>query len=176
MAEAAVLSKTRGTPVSIKPVSVYLGAKVIGLDHRRPLEDATIDTILAAHAEHGILTFPDQNLTGEQLLAFGRQLGELTVHPFSTNDEETPELIVYDNKEGNPPPRTDIWHTDEMFRAAPPMGSFLSCKIIPPQGAGDTAFANMGAVYEGLSDRMQQHLSGLEAINDFLPSLLGTLS
>ena len=169
MAEAAVLSKTRGTPVSIEPVSVYLGAKVIGLDHRRPLEDATIDTILAAHAEHGILTFPDQNLTGEQLLAFGRQLGELTVHPFSTNEEETPELIVYDNKEGNPPPRTDIWHTDEMFRAAPPMGSILSCKIIPPQGAGDTAFANMGAVYEGLSDRMQQHLSGLEAINDFLP-------
>ena len=67
MAEAAILSETRGTLVSIEPVSVYLGAKVTGLDHRRPLEDATIDTILAAHAEHGILTFPDQNLTGDKL-------------------------------------------------------------------------------------------------------------
>ena len=128
MAEAATLSETRQTPLNIEPLSVYLGAKVTGLDHRRPLEEGTIDTLLSAHAEHRILTFSDQNLTGDQLLAFGRQLGELTVHPFSTNNEETPELIVYDNKEGNPPPRTDIWHTDEMFREAPPMGSILSCK------------------------------------------------
>ena len=169
MAEIASSSTLAQPSLGIEPLGVYLGAQLTGIDHSIPLDDETVRKVLAAHAEHGVLTFPDQNLSGDQLVAFGQQLGELTVHPFSTNSEDTPELIVYDNKEGNPPPRTDVWHTDEMFRVAPPMGSILSCKIIPERGAGDTAFVNMGAVYESLSDRMQQHLSGLEAINDFRP-------
>ena len=169
MQEAATLSPDVQSSIKIEPVGAYVGAEISGLDLTQPLDAGIAEAILAAHAEHGVLVFRDQHLTGEQLMAFGRQLGELTVHPFSTNDEETPELIVYDNKEGNPPPRTDVWHTDEMFREAPPMGSILSAKILPERGAGDTAFCNMGAVYESLSDRMQQHLSGLEAINDFRP-------
>jgi taurine dioxygenase len=115
-----------------------------------------------------VVVFPDQNPTSEQLMAFGRQFGELTVHPFSTNDEETPELIVFDNKEGNPPPPTDVWHSDETFRECPAMGTILSAKIIPSPG-GDTSFCSMTALYDGLSDRMQHFLSGLEAIHDFMP-------
>jgi taurine dioxygenase len=90
------------------------------------------------------------------------------VHPFSTSTAEAPELIVYDNKEGNPPAPTDVWHTDETFREAPPMGTALCSKIVPDVG-GDTAFASMSAVYEGLSDRWQRFLSGLEAVHDFKP-------
>jgi len=169
MVQTASLSPNLTSSITVEPVGAYLGAEVTGVDLTEPIVAGAADAILAAHADHGVLSFPDQHLSGEQLMAFGRQLGDLTVHPFSTNDEKSPELIVYDNKEGNPPPRTDIWHTDEMFREAPPMGTILSCKITPGRGAGDTAFANMGAVYESLSDRMQQHLSGLEAMNDFLP-------
>ena len=169
MAKVAPLSTHVPSSLNFEPVGAYLGSEVTGIDLTKPLDQATIDSILSAHAENGLLVFRDQHLSGEQLLTLGRQLGDLTVHPFSTNDEGMPELIVYDNKEGNPPPRTDVWHTDEMFREAPPMGSILSCKIIPDRGAGDTAFVNMGAIYESLSDRMQQHLSGLEAVNDFRP-------
>ncbi len=150
----------------IEPVGVFCGTEVTGIDLSRPLEAPLVEAVLAAHAEHGVLVFPDQHITGEQLLSIGRQLGELTVHPFSTNDAETPELIVFDNKEGNPPPNTDVWHSDEMFREAPPMGTILSAQIIPSPG-GDTSFCSMTALYEGLSDRMQQLLSGLEAFNDF---------
>lgn len=71
------------------------------------------------------------------------------------------ELIVYDNKEGNPPAPTDIWHTDETFREAPPMSTALCSKDRSEVG-GDTAFASMTAVYEGLSDRWQRFLSGLD--------------
>jgi taurine dioxygenase len=154
--------------VSITRVGVFCGAEVTGVDLTRPLDAAIVETIKAAHAEHGVLAFPDQDLTSDQLVAFGRQMGELTVHPFSTNDAETPELIVYDNKEGNPPPPTDVWHSDEMFRECPPMGTILCSKIVPSPG-GDTAFCSMAALYEGLSDRMQNHLSGLEAVHDFAP-------
>ena len=154
--------------LSVERVGVFLGAEVTGIDLTRPLDAATVEAVKQAHAEHGVLVFPDQKLTSAQLMAFGRQLGELTVHPFSTNDADNPELIIYDNKEGNPPPPTDIWHSDETFRECPAMGTILCSKIIPSPG-GDTSFASMTAIYEGLSDRMQQYLSGLEAVHDFGP-------
>ena len=88
------------------------------------------------HAESGVLVFPNQTISSEDLKRFGRYFGELTVHPFSTSTKDAPELIVYDNKEGNPPPATDIWHTDETFRAEPPMvNNGLICHSANSQNA-----------------------------------------
>ena len=156
------------TALSIKRLGVFLGAEITGIDLTRPLGQPAIDALGLAHAEHGVLVFPDQVLSPDDLMRFGRYFGQLSVHPFSTSTAANPELIVFDNKEGNPPAATDIWHTDETFRAAPPMGTALCSKIIPEVG-GDTTFASMSAAYEGLSDRWQRFLSGLEAVHDFKP-------
>jgi alpha-ketoglutarate-dependent taurine dioxygenase len=155
-------------PISVRRIGAFLAAEVTGVDLRRELDRSTIEAIKQAHAEHGVLVFPDQMISSEDLKRFGRYFGELTVHPFSTSAKDAPELIVYDNKEGNPPPPTDIWHSDETFRAEPPMGTMLCSKIIPKIG-GDTCFCSMIAAYEGLSDRMQRFISGLEAVHDFKP-------
>lgn len=154
--------------LQIRRIGVFLGAEVTGLDLTRPLDADTVEALKQAHAEHGVLVFPDQVISAEDLKRFGRCFGPLSVHPFSTSAADAPELIVYDNKEGNPPAPTDIWHTDETFREAPPMGTALCSKIVPEVG-GNTAFASMSAVYEGLSDRWQRFLSGLEAVHDFKP-------
>ena len=154
--------------MDVRRIGVFLGAEVSGVDLGKPLDSSTVEALREAHARHGVLVFPEQALSAEQLKAFGRRFGELSVHPFSTSSAESPELIVYDNKEGNPPAATDIWHTDETFREAPPMGTMLCSKIIPEVG-GDTAFCSMSAVYEGLSERWQRFLSGLEAVHDFKP-------
>lgn len=157
-----------GTSIRIRRLGVFLGVEVTGVDLSRPLDPETVRAIGAAHAAHEVLVFPDQKITSADLMRFGRYFGELTVHPFSTNAEDDAALIVYDNKEGNPPAPTDIWHTDETFRECPPMGTMLCSKIIPEVG-GDTVFASMTAAYEGLSDRMQHYISGLEAVHDFKP-------
>jgi len=154
--------------LKIQSVGVFLGARVTGVDLTQPLSTETVEELKFAHANHGVLIFPNQTISSEDLKRFGRYFGDLSVHPFSTSGKDTPELIVYDNKEGNPPAPTDIWHTDETFREAPPMGTVLCSKIIPESG-GNTAFASMSAVYEGLSDRWQRFLSGLEAVHDFKP-------
>jgi len=154
--------------INLRRIGAYFGAEVTGVDLSRPLDETTVGEIGKAHAEHGVLVFPNQKISSDDLMRFGRYYGELTVHPFSASTEELPELIVYDNKEGDPPGPTDIWHTDETFRECPPMGTALCSKIIPEIG-GDTAFASMEAVYEGLSDRLQKFLSGLEAVHDFKP-------
>ncbi len=152
----------------IRRVGVFLGAEVTGIDLRQPLDATQVQTLRQAHAEHGVLIFPGQAIGPDDLKRFGRCFGTLSVHPFSTNAADSPELIVYDNREGNPPAATDIWHTDETFREAPPMGTALCSKIVPEVG-GDTAFVSMSAVYDGLSDRWQHFLSGLEAVHDFKP-------
>lgn len=154
--------------LKVRRIGVFLGAEVTGVDLTRPLDKETVDALKIAHAEHGVLVFPRQVISSEDLKRFGRYFGELSVHPFSTSSADAPELIVYDNKEGNPPAPTDVWHTDETFREAPPMGTALCSKIVPEVG-GNTAFASMTAVYEGLSDRWQRFLSGLEAVHDFKP-------
>ena len=111
--------------ISVRKLGVFLGAEVTDVDLSKPLDDETIIAIAAAHAEHGVLAFPEQHISGEDLQRFGGYFGELTVHPFSSSTNENPELIVYDNKEGNPPAATDVWHTDETFRECPPMGTAL---------------------------------------------------
>jgi taurine dioxygenase len=163
--ETALQSRTA---IRIRPLGVFLGAEVTGVELAKPLDESSVEALKQAHAEHGVLVFPDQVIGAEDLKRFGRCFGELTVHPFSTSAADSPELIVYDNKEGNPPAATDVWHSDETFREAPPMGTVLCSKIIPELG-GDTAFASMSAVYEGLSERWQRFLSGLEAVHDFKP-------
>ena len=77
-------------------------------------------------------------------------------------------MIILDYSADNPPALTDIWHADETFREAPPMATILRAKVVPETG-GDTMFASMSAAYRGLSERMQQHIHGLEALHDFKP-------
>jgi taurine dioxygenase len=102
------------------------------------------------------------------LIDFGRRFGQLTVHPFAPNEEKAPELIKFRNDEKTPPFGTDVWHSDETFRAEPPMATILCAKEVPAVG-GDTMFVSMTAAYEGLSDRMQQFISGLEGVHDIKP-------
>jgi taurine dioxygenase len=168
MAQPAAIVSHGNAPLSVRRVGVFLGAEVTGADLTRSLDATCIEALGNLLAAHEVLIFPKQVIDAQQLMAFGRYFGELSVHPFSTNAAEHPELIVYDNKEGNPPAATDIWHTDETFRECPPMGTMLCSKIIPEIG-GDTVFCSMTAAYDGLSDRMQHFISGLEAVHDFKP-------
>lgn len=156
------------TPIQVRRVGRFLAAEITGLDLTKPLGPETVEALKQAHAEHEVLVFPNQKISSNDLMRFGRYFGKLSVHPFSTNSDSSPELIVYDNKEGNPPAPTDIWHSDETFRETPPMGTILCSKIVPEIG-GDTAFCSMTAGYESLSDKMQQFISGLEAVHDFTP-------
>jgi taurine dioxygenase len=168
MAGSAHTPQEPANTLSVRRLGIFLGAEITGIDLRQSLALQTVEQLKRLHAEHGVLVFPGQRISSDDLKRFGRCFGALTVHPFSTSAADSPELIVYDNKEGNPPAATDIWHTDETFREAPPMGTMLCSKIVPAVG-GDTAFSSMSAVWEGLSDRWQRFLSGLEAVHDFKP-------
>ncbi len=155
--------------VVVKRVGAHLGAEVGGVDLRQPLSNAQFKAIEAALVDNELLIFRDQNISSDDLMAFGRRFGELTVHPFAPNEgKNAPELIKFRNDEKTPPYGTDVWHSDETFRAEPPMATMLVAKEVPAVG-GDTMFVSMTAAYDGLSDRLQQFVSGLDGIHDMKP-------
>jgi taurine dioxygenase len=160
---------TERAGVTVTKVGVHLGAEVTGVDLRRPLADAQFAALGDALVEHELIIFRGQEIASEHLLALGRRFGKLTVHPFAPNEgKDAPELIKFRNDEKTPPFGTDVWHSDETFRAEPPMATILVAKEVPAVG-GDTMFASMTAAYEGLSDRMQQFICGLEGVHDMKP-------
>src|SRR5262249_35444085 len=149
-----------------------LGAEVSGIDLREPPDDATIAALSSALVEHKVLVFRNQDISVEQHLAFGRRFGALEGHPFArkvtkhiANSDDHPELIILRTDEQGMQARADHWHSDVTWRINPSLGSILRARIVPEIG-GDTLWANMCAVYEGLSSRMQSMLSGLTAIHD----------
>ena len=145
-----------------------IGAEIRGADLAAGITAAQAADIRAALNAHEVVILRDQQIAADRQMAFARHFGELSIHPFSPNLPDKPELIVLDNSGDNPPLSTDVWHTDESFRKAPPMATILCAKVLPPMG-GDTLFASMTSAFEGLSDRMQSLISGLEAIHDFKP-------
>jgi taurine dioxygenase len=154
--------------IAVEQINSYLGAEVSGLSLADGIGKAEAASIEQALAVHEVLVFRDQLMSAAQFMAFGRCFGKLSVHPFSPNDKANPELILFKNDAETPPWKTDCWHSDETFRKVPPMGTILQALDVPRFG-GDTMFVSMTAAYEGLSDRMQRLISGLEAYHDFLP-------
>jgi alpha-ketoglutarate-dependent taurine dioxygenase len=106
-------------------VGANLGAEIGGVDLRHRLADETFNVILDALVENELLIFRNQDISSDDLITFGQRFGELTVHPFSPHDEKAPVLIKFRNDETNPPFGTDVWHSDETFRAEPPTATIL---------------------------------------------------
>lgn len=152
--------------MKVKRLGPIFGAEVEGVDLRRPVDDDTINSLKSSLYEHEVLVVRDQELSGEDMKALGRAFGDLWANPFSPARTDSPELIIFDNHDSNPPALTDVWHADETYREAPPAVTMLHSLIAPALGGG-TMFVSMRAAYETLSDRMKVLISGLTARHDF---------
>lgn len=151
----------------IEPFGPTIGAEIHGLDLRQKTDEETASSLQEALIEHKVIFAREQHISPAQQVAFGRLFGELEEHPFMP-DGEFPEIVVLDNHKDNPVLSTDVWHSDTTFRDCPTNYSILRCLEIPKVG-GDTLWADMCAVYNGLSDPIKGMIDGLSAVHDFKP-------
>jgi len=155
-----------------------IGAEVRGVNLGQPLDNATFDALHAAWMEHLLLIFPDQQISDEAHIAFGRRFGDLEIHPsLAHRSSQNVEIYRVSNVDESgkiiPPKDTSWqylsqswrWHTDSSFREVPSKGSILH-GIETTNAGGDTLFANMYAAYEALDDTMKDRLQGLSVIHD----------
>jgi alpha-ketoglutarate-dependent 2,4-dichlorophenoxyacetate dioxygenase len=166
--------------IAIDRVHPRFGARITGIDLRRPLDDVTFKTVLDAFNEYSVLVFPGQGLTDAQQIAFSERFGPLeqTIGSIAHNPNVKPEISFIANvdPDGNLIDPTDkrviyhsanqMWHTDSSFKRVPALASALSGREVPPEG-GETEFASMRVAYESLPADVTRRLEGRIAMHSF---------
>jgi taurine dioxygenase len=157
--------------LQIKRIGYALGTEVTGVDLGSALDDETIAAIRRAWLDHPVLSFPKQDLSAEQLMAFTSRFGELDDNETSRiRDPENPYVLINSNRPIDGKPWNGLkvgrhWHSDGSLTERPEIGTFLLCKEIPEVG-GDTMYANTYMAYESLSPAMQRMIEPLSAVHD----------
>ena len=135
------------------------GAVITGLDLSRPLPAQTLAEVKDAFARHGVVNFPDQPLTLEQLEAFTLQIGPFGVDPYVKPMEGHPNVLELRREPDEKATNFGAgWHSDWSFQPEPPAATLLHGKVIPPVG-GDTLYADCRRAYEALSDGFKAMLA-----------------
>ena len=150
--------------LDIRRLSGALGAEIIGLDLARQRDRATVAAIRKVWLEHQVIFFRGQTLPPAEFLEFAREFGEVVEYPFVKGIDGFPQITPVVKLEHETVNFGGLWHTDTAYLEAPPMGTLLIAREVPPYG-GDTLFANLYLAYETLSEGMRRLLDPLQAIN-----------
>ena len=159
--------------IAVDRLTPIIGAEIAGVNLAGSISNRQMDEIHRALAENSVIFFRDQHLTPEQHLAFGRNFGDLHVHPAAPHAPGHDALMIVHADKDSARANGEGWHSDVSCDPEPPMGSILYVKTCPPKG-GDTLFASMYAAYEALSERMKSYLDGLVAVHDGEENYRGT--
>jgi taurine dioxygenase len=154
-----------------------LGATLEGLDLAQPLAREALDAVLEALGKYGVVRFPNQRLTGQQLRDFSAQLGDLEINVGSAGYQEpgVPEVMILSNivENGRPIGLADAgqgWHTDMSYSRMVAFANVLYGIRIPRRNGetlGATQFANMQAAYADLPAEVKRTLEGKTVLHDF---------
>ena len=109
--------------LSIHPLGPRIGAEVHGVDLREMLSPLVQKQIHETWLDHQVIFFRDQVLTLDQHKNFGRQFGELHIHPNVTSHPDHEEVLVIHSDEKSRHVAGQGWHSD------------VSCDLIRRRGA-----------------------------------------
>ena len=153
--------------IEVRKLNPVIGAEIFGVDLSKDLGNQQFQEMHDALMENLVIFFRDQKMTIEQHKSFGRRFGTLHVHPNAPQElPDHPEILVIKADEKSKHVAGEVWHTDVSCDEEPPMGSILYMQVVPPDGGGDTMFANMYAAFESLSSPIQRLLESMTAIHD----------
>jgi taurine dioxygenase len=153
--------------IEVRKLNPVIGAEIFGVDLSKDLGNQQFQEVHDALMENLVIFFRDQKMTIDQHKAFGRRFGNLHVHPNAPQEiKDHPEVLVIKADEKSKHVAGEVWHTDVSCDEEPPMGSILHMHTVPPDGGGDTMFANMYAAFEALSPPIQRMLESMTAIHD----------
>jgi taurine dioxygenase len=153
--------------IEIRKSTPRIGAEVFGVDLSKPLGNQQFQEVHDALMDRLVIFFRDQRLSVEQHKDFGRRFGKLHMHPASPEVvPDHPEVLVVKADDTSTHIHGEDWHSDVSCDPEPPMGSILYLTEVPPDGGGDTMFANMYLAYEALSEPIRKLIGGLAAVHD----------
>jgi taurine dioxygenase len=155
--------------IKIEPLDGPIGARVYGLDSRKPLTDADFNVVEQAMLDHVAIVIPELEENVTWLRDFGRRFGPLVPHVLNQyHHPETYEVSIIarnlDTAESRttPVPAGAFWHSDLSYEVNPSDAIFLYATHLPSKG-GDTLVANMYMAYDSLAEKTKERIEGLTA-------------
>jgi len=158
--------------VRVRPLSAAIGAEIIGVDLREPLDAASFEQILAAWHQHLVILLRDQKLTEEDQVRFAERFGPPAKIHTKQFIQKHPAVMLISNirEDGKPigalPDGEMHFHTDQCHQERPAMASMLYAIEIPSKG-GNTLFANAYAAYETLPSDLKRRIEERKAVNAY---------
>lgn len=162
--------------IQFEPVNPEFVARATNIDLRRPISAEDKEAIITACDRFGVLVFPDQLLSKEELIAFGHCFGEVdkTLQQKLMNHIQnrlgTDEITDISNvdADGNVAHPTHwatittignrFWHSDGSYKELPIRYSILNAVTAVSRG-GETQYADLRAAYDALDDVTRELIS-----------------
>ena len=150
---------------TVTPLAGALGAEIRGPQLAQATKE-DVAHIKALLLRYLVIFFPQQEITVDEHIAFGRHFGQLEGHPNLQSDTALPpEIFELKATAGGV---ADEWHTDLTFQEHPAIMSILKMVTCPATG-GDTMWTSLYAAYDELSEPIKSLCEGLTALHDALP-------
>ena len=154
-------------PLRLDPVTEDFAAMARGVDLSRPVDDETLQAIVAAMDKYAVLVFRDQDLSQAAQLAFARQLGPLEsavagmLRQYQSRMEYAEvsdisnvavsgEVAAKDSEQAMMNIANRIWHTDASFMEFPWRYSLLYSVSTEVTRGGETEWCDLRAAYDAL--------------------------
>ena len=164
---------TTAAPFVVRPLSPALGAEILGVDLRNPIDDALKQTFLDTWHQYLVILLRNQTLDEDTQVRFAEMFGPpAPVTSGRTFSVKHPAVMLISNirQDGKPigalPDGEMHFHTDQCHQPVPAKATVLYAIEIPSQG-GNTLFSNAYAAYETLLGRIKERLAGRRAFNAY---------
>ena len=171
--EMAAMLQKKPSVFTVRPLSSALGAEILGIDLRDPIDEALKQEFLDIWHRHLVILLRNQVLDEEAQVRFAAAFGELASNTSGrTFSPKHPSVMLVSNirKDGKLigalPDGEMHFHTDQCHQAMPAKATMLYAIEVPSNG-GNTLFANAYAAYETLPDEIKQRLAGRRAFNAY---------
>ena len=162
--------------IKVEPTHPAVGARVTGVDLRRPIEPDVADELRAAFARFAVLCVPGQTLEAGHQVEFAAVFGPVDNDNRQLDDPNETQsrrgvMYVSNIREdgkliGVLPDGEMHFHSDGMHRDKPYRATTLYAMKIPSHG-GNTLFSSQAAAYEALPADLQIRLDGLQGKHVF---------
>jgi len=173
MERTAASQNRRFTSFTVRQLSPALGAEILGVDLRDPIDEALKQKFLYAWHQHLVILLRNQVLDEDTQVRFAETFGPpAKITSGRTFSVKHPSVMLISNirEDGKPigalPDGEMNFHTDQCHQEIPAKASMLYAIEIPSRG-GNTLFSNAYTAYETLPEDIKHRIAGLRALNAY---------
>jgi alpha-ketoglutarate-dependent taurine dioxygenase len=150
----------------VRKLTPHVGAEIVGLDLRRPFDQATSDALRAAFRDRHLLLVRQKDVAAEDQARFAKLFGDIVIRgKYKVKPEEALTQYVSNNRADGILGDGEIeFHQDHVFYENPLKAIILYGIEIPASGSA-TKFRNINVLLDRLPPRLRERAEGVKVLH-----------